>query len=86
MTWLSDNNVVPSDSVQYNTKQVWDAVVTGTGGYRPHIDCIKVEGEAYITEIKVCYDKSLKRVNCDNIVSLTRADTSPDNMMGTCLR
>jgi len=80
--WLGDSNVVPSDDVHYNTKQVWDAVVDGTGGFRPHIDCIKVDGQAFISEIKVCYDKNLQRTNCDGIVSFKMAN----DMMGTCLR
>jgi len=79
--WLSTNNVSPDDTKKYTTDQVWKAVLSATG-HRPHIDCIKIDGEAYITEVKVCYDKALKRVDCDRIVSFKTAD----NMMGTCLR
>ena len=72
-----------SDEVRYTTGQVWDAVVTATGGFRPHIDCIRIEGEAYITEVKVCYTKNLTRVDCDGIKAV-KGQTG--DMMGTCLR
>ena len=75
--------MTPDDTKKYNTRQVWEAVLAGSG-HRPHIDCKKVDGEAYITEIKVCYDKNLNRVDCDRIVSPPTAYA--DNMMGTCLR
>ena len=81
--WLAEAGVVASDEVRYTTGQVWDAVVTATGGFRPHIDCIRVEGEAYITEVKVCYTKNLTRVDCDGIKAV-KGQTG--DMMGTCLR
>ena len=83
MQWLAEAGVVASDEVLYTTGQVWDAVVTATGGFRPHIDCIRIEGEAYITEVKVCYTKNLTRVDCDGIKAV-KGQTG--DMMGTCLR
>ena len=72
---------MPSDDKEYSTAQFWSAIVSAAG-VRPHIDCEKVDGVAVVKEIKLCYDKSLARVDCDNIVS----EKSGEHMMGTCLR
>jgi len=79
--WLQANGVIPSEHQTYSTKHVWDAVLKGTGGKRPHIDCVRVDGEAYINEIKVCYDKKFQRVDCDGIKGLKEG-----HMMGSCLK
>lgn len=85
--WLVTAGVMPNKKgTQYNMKAVWDAVMAGTGGKRPHIDCDEVEGEAYISEIKVCYDKSFNRVDCDGIKSQGMNSTASESMMGKCLR
>lgn len=80
--WLAAAGVVPSDSKRYPMSAVWDAVVAGAGT-RPHVDCQKIQGEVYIKEIKVCYDKSLTRVDCDGIKGTGGEEKA---MMGTCLR
>ena len=79
--WLSEAGVRPHDETLYETRQVWEAVLAGTGGARPHIDCLKVEGVALISEIKVCYNKDLTRAHCDHIIKSDRHD-----MAGKCLR
>jgi len=81
--WLSAANIVPSDDTLYSTQQFWDVIVSATG-HRPHIDCEKVDQVAVIKEIKVCYDKTLSRVDCDGIKSSHHGLDS--HMMGTCLR
>ena len=80
--WLSKAGGRPHDKTKYETRQVWEAVLEGTGGARPHIDCLKVDGVALISEIKVCYDKTLSRVDCDGIIGLS----SHSDMAGKCLR
>jgi len=79
--WLKKGGVVPSDDASYSMETVWDAVLNGTKGYRPHIDCKSIDGKAFINEIKVCYTKNFTRVNCDGIKA-----TEGGDMMGTCLR
>jgi len=79
--WLAKGGVVPTNEKDYTIETVWDAVMNGTGGMRPHIDCVKIDGQAYISEIKVCYSKNFTRVSCDGIKSSEGGD-----MMGKCLR
>jgi len=78
--WLAEGGVRPHDTALYETRQVWQAVLQGTGGFKPHIDCTKVEGQVLISEIKLCYNKDLNRVNCDGIVK------GSEDMAGKCLR
>lgn len=81
-TWLHGAGILPNkNGTTYSMKRVWDAVMAGTGGKRPHIDCEKIEGEVFIKEIKVCFDKNFARIDCDGILN-----NGSDNMMGTCLR
>ena len=77
--WLAVAGVIPHDQTLYETRQVWEAVLMGTGGFRPHIDCEKVADTALISEIKVCYNKNLTRTHCDGIIG-DRSD-----MAGKCL-
>lgn len=79
--WLEKAGVVPTNDDSYILEKVWDAVMNGTGGKRPHIDCVKIDGQAFISEIKVCYNKNFTRVSCDGIKSSEGGD-----MMGKCLR
>jgi len=82
--WLASAGVTPDDSALYEMKEVWQAVMAGTGGFRPHIDCTEVKGEALISEIKLCYNKDLTRVHCDGIVGVRGGSSS--EMAGKCLR
>ena len=49
--WLAKGGVVPTNEKDYNLETVWDAVMNGIGGKRPHIDCVKIDGQAYIHEV-----------------------------------
>lgn len=80
-TWLKDWEIEPSATTRYTMSSVWNAVVAAVGT-RPHVDCEKIDGDVYIKEIKVCYDKSLARIDCDGI----KANGERQTMMGTCLR
>ena len=51
--WLAAAGIQPSDTARLTTQQVWGAVLAGTGGARPHIDCVKVEGEVYLSEVRL---------------------------------
>jgi len=79
--WLEEADVVPTNDETYDIGKVWNAVLKGTGGKRPHIDCVKIDGQAYISEIKICYSKNFTRVDCDGIKSSEGGD-----MLGKCLR
>jgi len=81
--WLTVAGIVPQDSNTHILEKVWDAVMNGTGGFRPHVDCIRIENKAYLSEIKVCYSKNFTRVNCDGIKAI---GGSSGDMMGKCLR
>lgn len=79
-SWLEVAGVVPGAS--YDIGTVFDAVVAGTKGARPHIDCDYVEGEHYISEIKICLNKNLTLVNCDGIHGTKKHGGKAP--MGTC--
>ena len=49
--WLAEGGVRPHDTALYSTRQVWEAVLKGTGGFKPHIDCSRVEGQVLISEV-----------------------------------
>jgi len=91
--WLAAWDVIPSDTQRYSMESIWNAVLLGAGT-RPHVDCDKIDGDVYIKEIKLCYDKNLTRVDCDGIKARfgdSEADGLEEseadaNMMGTCLR
>jgi len=86
--WIHDAGILPNKKgISYELEPVWNAVVAGTGGFKPHIDCEEIEGEIFIKEIKVCYDKQFNRVDCDGIVgSEMEYDGSSDHMLGSCMR
>ena len=50
--WLARAGVTPNNNAQYETRQVWDAVMAGSGDKRPHIDCTEVQGQALISEVE----------------------------------
>lgn len=84
-SWLEAAGVVPGES--YDIATVWKAVVAGANGARPHIDCDHMEGEHFISEIKICYNKNLTRVNCDGIAKPREQDSIEGvdaPFMGTC--
>jgi len=88
--WLTGAGISPSDTQRQPLEAVWQAVLAGAGT-RPHIDCEKIDGQVYIKEVKVCYDKNLVRVDCDGIKGYgTQYGSSQaverQNMMGTCAR
>jgi len=90
--WIHDAGILPNKKgISFEMKPVWEAMVAGTGGFKPHIDCEEIEGEIFIKEIKVCYDKQFNRVHCDGIVSSRWEDeevdsSAGDRMLGTCMR
>ena len=50
--WLATAGGSPTNTRQYETREVWEAVLAGSGGYRPHIDCTEVEGQALLSEVE----------------------------------
>jgi len=84
--WLTEAGISPSDNHRQPLKAVWQAVLAGAGT-RPHIDCEKIDGQVYIKEVKVCYNKNLARVDCDGIKGFgSTEEVDRQNMMGTCTR
>ena len=58
--WLEEAGVLPSDTETYKTSDVWDAVMKGNGGFRPQIECLNINGQAYITEVRAlqsCFEE-----------------------------
>jgi len=82
--WLTEAGISPSDTERQPLEAVWQAVLDGSGT-RPHIDCEKIDGQVYIKEVKVCYNKNLVRVHCDGIKG-SRKEMDKTSMMGTCTR
>jgi len=84
--WLTGAGISPSDTQRQSLEGVWKAVLAGAGT-RPHIDCEKIDGQVYIKEVKVCYNKNLARVDCDGIKGHgTSRQVEKQKMMGTCTR
>jgi len=84
--WLTEAGISPSDTQRQPLEGVWQAVLAGAGT-RPHIDCEKIDGQVYIKEVKVCYNKNLVRVDCDGIKGHgTSRQVEKQKMMGTCTR
>jgi len=81
-SWLEAANIFPSPDTRYTMEEVWEAVVEGAGT-RPHIDCEKIGGQAYIKEVKVCYSPLLQRVDCDRIAG---SREGRGGGMGSCSR
>jgi len=83
-SWLEEAGVFQGG--KYDIKTVWEAVVKGTNGTRPHIDCDHIEGKHFLSEIKICYDKNLTRVNCDGIKKPGKLEEEmgKTRFMGTC--
>jgi len=84
--WLAGAGIFPSDTRRQSLAGVWQAVLAAAGT-RPHIDCEKIDGQVYIKEVKVCYNKNLTRVDCDGIKGHgTSRQVEKQQMMGTCTR
>jgi len=83
LAWLAAGGVTPGGS--YKLAQVWEAVTTGTGGLKPHIDCDWIEHKHYLSEIKICFDKSFAMVDCDGIIRDKNLQKRKDSK-GTCPR
>ena len=81
--WLDQAGVRPQDQTIYEMREVWEAVMAGTGGATPHIDCILVGEEPLLSEIKLCYSKNLTRLDCQGIVG---SYSEEFDMAGKCLR
>jgi ribonuclease T2 len=83
--WLKEKNIVPGP-VRYTKAAIYNAVLEKTK-FRPRIDCEYMEGVQFIKEIKICYNKNLTMVHCDNIVStspLGEPILNSHNSTGTC--
>jgi len=84
--WLHSRGILPNKAGrQFQMREVWEALLEGTQGMRPHVDCEEIEGEVFIREIKVCYSKQLQRVHCDGIIAPRDYEAS-GSMMGTCMK
>jgi len=68
--WLEAASIIPigaDNNVRYTKSDFYTSILKHTGK-RPHIDCEWMHGQQLIKEIKVCFDKNLTLVHCDNIV------------------
>lgn len=67
-SYLSKINVTPGGS--YDVFDIYNKLRNAIG-YNPAIGCVKdhMSGNAYLHEIKVCFDKELKMIHCDGILN-----------------
>lgn len=76
--WLEQRNIMPGGA--YSKQEVWDTVLDNART-RPHVDCEHLDGQQYIKEIKLCFNKDLSPTDCDGIV---QSSGPLGKMMGTC--
>ncbi|KAK2707322.1 ribonuclease Oy-like [Artemia franciscana] len=76
-TFLAKNGILPSLSVSYNASQIWNAIHDSLEVH-PRLDCIydKVFKEHLLWQVKLCFSKDLKVIDCPS---------SPENYhFGSC--
>lgn len=80
---LSSSNILPSNTNGYSLDNIRNAVVNKLG-VRPEIECKKIDGQSYLSEIRICFTKDLTLTNCDGILGLgsvlTNCNTSEEIM------
>jgi ribonuclease T2 len=79
---LSASNIIPSDSVHYQIKDIEQAIVKGLG-VTPFLSCdlAKKDKSLYLQEVRLCVDKQLQLQNCstNSTVGLQQAEKCPIN-------
>ncbi|XP_063878567.1 ribonuclease Oy-like isoform X1 [Scylla paramamosain] len=76
---LTKSNIMPSDLETHSVKNIFQAVKDAFG-VDPAIDCIydKNTRQHILSQIKLCFDPSLKLVDCDGIIGFGT------HQLGTC--
>lgn len=65
---LADAGIKPSDDKQYSVADINRAIKLKIGAH-PMIACHKeTTGKHFLSEIRICFTKSLQLTNCDGIV------------------
>ncbi|XP_076064781.1 ribonuclease X25 [Oratosquilla oratoria] len=77
---LARHMIYPSDVTTYTVVAIADAI-QDMFGTRPAVDCVfnKERHEHELSQIKVCFDKTLKLVHCDGIIG-----SSGQPVIGNC--
>jgi len=74
-SWLGYDDILPGRS--YTLARIWRALLNGTRGFRPRVDCMYINKKPYLAQIKVCYDNNFTLIHCDKRMG---------RMVGNCPR
>ncbi|CAF4894046.1 unnamed protein product [Pieris macdunnoughi] len=78
---LSDAGIIASNTDDYHITDINNAVKK-TLNIDPAIECRKMDGESYMSEIRICFTKELKLCDCDGV--LARRDIGTDSIITNC--
>ncbi|CAK1540741.1 unnamed protein product [Leptosia nina] len=78
---LSKAGITPSNSQDYHITAINDAIKKQLD-IDPAIECRKMDGSSFITEIRICFTKDLKLCDCDGV--LARRDIGSDSIITNC--
>lgn len=78
---LSNADIIPSNTQYYHITDINNAIKKILD-IDPAIECRKMDGESYITEIRICFTKKLKLCDCDGV--LARRDIGSDSIITNC--
>ncbi|XP_045494672.1 ribonuclease Oy [Colias croceus] len=78
---LNDANISPSNSKDYHITEINNAIKSALN-IDPAIECRKIDGQSFITEIRICFTKDLKLSDCDGV--LGRRTIGQDSIITNC--
>lgn len=74
---LAKSNIAPKNGMPYQLQQIHNAVKQEVG-VNPSINCYRNANEQYLNEIRLCFDRQLKPMDCDGL------DRKERDVIGNC--
>lgn len=62
---LNNAGITPSDMKEYKVIDFHNAVKAKLG-FKPMVECHKVDGKQFLFEIRICFSKSLELIDCED--------------------
>ncbi|RHN66275.1 putative ribonuclease T(2) [Medicago truncatula] len=57
-TILQNEGIIPGGIKPETSQKIFDTIETGIGGFKPQIECLRVQNKDYLYQIKLCLDKT----------------------------
>ncbi|XP_050668772.1 ribonuclease Oy [Leptidea sinapis] len=70
---LRNENIVPSNTEEYHINDINNAIIKELGT-DPAIECRIMDGESYLSEIRICFTKDLQLSHCDGVLDRVNYD------------